>query len=342
MIPGVRAALFQAADRPGYCKLRVAATEIKSTIFGHAEFTSFNASANTLFANWSATNAMRLKGIAQGVHPKALIETIAEDLLAAFEHAPLLDPYDIYQHLRDYWAETMQDDCYLIAGDGWREAAQPRLLVDDKAKKTKAKPDLTLGKKKYQAELIPPALVIARYYAKAQAEVEALEAQVADFQQQMEEMAEEHGGEDGLLEEAKNDKGKLTRASAASRTKEIKTDSDAADELKLLKDYLDLSESESAASATLNVAQNSLIERVAAKYGQLTEDEIKTLVVDGKWMATLAAAMQSELARVSQTLTGRIRQLAERYATPLPQLTAEVAALATRVEARLQQMGCTP
>jgi type I restriction enzyme M protein len=42
---------------------------------------------------------------------------------------------------------------------------------------------------------------------------------------------------------------------------------------------------------------------------------------------------------VSQTLTGRIRQLAERYATPLPQLTGQVAALAARVDAHLNKMG---
>ena len=61
--------------------------------------------------------------------------------------------------------------------------------------------------------------------------------------------------------------------------------------------------------------------------------------MDDKWLATLAAAVQGELDRVSQTLTGRIRQLAERYATPLPQLTDEVAALAARVHEHLKKMG---
>jgi len=65
----------------------------------------------------------------------------------------------------------------------------------------------------------------------------------------------------------------------------------------------------------------------------------QTLVVDDKWLATLAAAVQGELDRVSQTLTGRIRELAERYATPLPQLTIEVAALAARVDEHLKRMG---
>src|ERR1035441_8844933 len=226
VIPSVRAVLFKPA-RPGYSQLSTLNSQLKETILGHAEFTPFTQSATRLFAKCKAANTPRLKGFAQDGHPKALVETLGESLLAAFADesagsdgpSGLVDAYDLYQHLMDYWAETMQDDCYLIAGDGWREAAQPRLILEDKAKKTKAKPDFSLGKKKYQAELIPPALVIARYYAAAQAEVGALEAQVAALQQQIEEMAEEHGGEGGLLEDAKNDKDKLTKASAAVRLK---------------------------------------------------------------------------------------------------------------------------
>jgi type I restriction enzyme M protein len=54
------------------------------------------------------------------------------------------------------------------------------------------------------------------------------------------------------------------------------------------------------------------------------------------------ATVQGELDRVSQTLTGRIRELAERYATPLPQLTKEVGTLAGRVDAHLRKMGAQP
>ena len=339
VFPAVRATLFKKGDRHGYTQLKVPIGEVKAAIFGHAEFTTFNQSVTKLFAKWETANTPRLKGLAQGGKPKALIETIAEDLLATFRAAPLLDAYDVYQHLMDYWAATMQDDCYLIAESGWRDAAQPRLIVEDKNKKTKARPDFTLGKKKYQAELIPPALIIRRWFADEQAALEKLEADCAALQQQLEEMAEEHGGEEGLLADAANDKGKLTKASVTARLKEIKGDADAADELKALKDYLALVEQEAATAAKLAAAQDALTEKVAARYPQLTEDEIKTLVVDDKWLGTLAAAVQGELDRVSQTLTGRIRQLAERYATPLPQLTDEVAALAARVDGHLKKMG---
>jgi len=342
IIPGVRAALFSKSQHAGYCQLKVAATDIKAAIFDHPEFTTFNVSATKLLTKWNKANIPHLTGFTKNGHPKALIETIAEDLLATFEKAPLLDPYDIYQHLMDYWAETMQDDCYLIAGDGWREAAQLKLIVDDKSKKTKTRPDLTVGKKKYQAELIPPTLVIARYFPKDQTAIEELEARIATLQQQIEELAEEHGGEGGLLEDAKNDKDKLTKAGVTARLKDIKSDKDATDERKVLKEYLQLSEDESVVSGKLKTAQEQLMTKVLAKYGQLTVDEIKTLVVEDKWLETLATAVQGELDRVSQTLTGRIRQLAERYATTLPQLTDEVAKLATKVAQHLKKMGCQP
>jgi type I restriction enzyme M protein len=91
--------------------------------------------------------------------------------------------------------------------------------------------------------------------------------------------------------------------------------------------------------AKIKAAQEALEEKLDKKYAGLTQHEVKTLVVDDKWLATLAAAVRDELDRVSRTLTGRIRQLVERYATPLPKLTEEVATLTARVEKQLKKMG---
>jgi len=339
VFPGVRAALFKKADRRGYSQLRVAAAETRSTIFGHPEFTAWNAQATKLFATWRARSATKLRAVATGDKPKLLIETLAEDLLATFEKAPLLDAYDVYQHLMDYWSDTMQDDLYLLVSEGWREAAKPRLIVEDKDKKSKDKPDFTVGRQKFKAELIPPALVITRYFASEQAAIDAHESEAATIAQAIEELTEEHGGDDGLLEEAKNDKGKVTKLSVVARLKDIKTDRTAVDERKVLDQYLALVEQEAATSARAKAAQDALTAMLAARYGKLTEEEIKKLVVEDKWLATIAVSVQAELDRVSQTLTGRIRELAERYAAPLPQLTTEVATLAARVSAHLEKMG---
>jgi type I restriction enzyme M protein len=343
IIPAVRAQLFKPL-RENYSQLTVPQTEIKETIFGHREFTAFNEQVNGLLCKWKRANTPALKAFDKNGRPKVLIETIAEDLLATFRKSPLLDAYDVYQHLMDYWAETMLDDCYLIAADGWREAAQPRLIVEDKNRKTKARPDFLLGKKKYQAELIPPVLIVRRWFAEEQAAIEELEAEVAAFEQQIEEMVEEQGGDEGLLSEATNDKGKITKAGVVARLKELKdetSDEDANEERQALDAYLALVEQHVSLQKQLSDAQVKLTEKIATKYPKLTDDEIKSLGVDDKWMAALADAVHDELDRVSRTLTGRIRQLAERYVMPLPQLEDEVDALAARVEGHLKKMGAT-
>ena len=339
VFPGVREALFKKADRPGYSELKVAAADIKATIFGHAEFTAWSTQTKMLFAKWRAEVTPRLIGIQQGDKPKVLIESLAEELLSTFQKAMLIDAYDVYQHLMDYWAESMQDDVYLIASDGWIEAAKPRAMVEDK--KSKDKPDFAIGKQKFKAELIPPSLLIARYFAAEQATIEKLESEAAAVAQQMEELAEEHGGEEGLLAEAKNDKDKITKASVASRLKEVGLDRDAAEERKVLGEYLALVDKEAKVSVKAKAAQEELIAKVAAKYGKVTEDDIKPLVIEDKWLATLEASVQAELDRVSQTLTGRIRELSERYAMPLPKLAGELSILAARVDEHFKKMSAT-
>ncbi|QWE07913.1 type I restriction-modification system subunit M [Polynucleobacter ibericus] len=338
VIPAVRAALFK-EDRPGYSQLNIAAGDIKPAIFGHPEFTTFNAKATKLFADWKAANVSLLKSFDKDGHPKALIESISESLLEVFENSLLLDCYDIYQHLMDFWDKAMQDDCYLISADGWIDSAQPKLIIEEKGKKNKIDVDFIAGKKKYAAELIPSALLIARYFKNEQFAIDELESQLAILENQLEEMAEEHAGEGGLLEEAKNEKDKLTKASATARLKEIKTEKDVDEEHKALQDYLALVEQESDANARIKEAHEALFTKVLAKYGQLSEGDIKIMVVEDKWITALAVSVQDELGRVSQTLTGRVRELAERYEKPLPQIADEAEAMSKRVDEHLKKMG---
>jgi type I restriction enzyme M protein len=350
VLPGVRGVLFEAFDktggRPGYARLKLAFTEVKPAIFGHAEFTAFQQQATKVFAGWRKATTPRLTRFAKDGHPNALIEIIAEDLLAAFRQAPLLDAYDIYQHLMDYWAETMQDDAYLIAADGWVKGAQPREIVQVKDRNNKLvwpEPhDYLKGKRRFKSDLVPAPILVARYFAAERDAIEALDNQLAALEQQLDEMREENSGEEGLLAEVvegEGDKQKIAAKAVKARLKEIGKDSLYAEERAALTAYADLLEPQSEAKAKRKAAQEELDQKIDAKYPKLTEAEIKTLVVEDKWIAHLASTVQGELDRVSQTLTGRIRQLAERYATPLPKLTDEVEKLTARVEEHLKKMG---
>ena len=338
VLPAVRTTLFDDL-RPGYSQLRISAPQIKNIIFSHPEFTDFKEKITKLFDAWKFLNIPILKAINKDENPKVLIESIANSLLKCFEKAPLLNSYDVYQHLMDYWGESMQDDCYLIAADGWKEAAQPKLLIEERGKKTKVSPDYVLGKKKYLAELIPSALIISRYFAEKQNDIDVLGTQLLVLEQQLEEIVEEHGAEGGLLEDAKNDKDKLTKASAAARLREVKGDPDFEEELKVLQEYLALMEREVAISREIKDAQEVMNSLVMDKYGQLSIDEIKTLVVEDKWMAKMELSVQGEMDRVSQTLTGRIRELVERYEMPLPNILNKVELQSHLVNEHLKMMG---
>ncbi|MCF5023862.1 class I SAM-dependent DNA methyltransferase [Pseudomonas lurida] len=347
VMPALRAALFKPASHPGYFEL--VSREVKSVIFAHPQFNDFKVGVDTLFNQWLEKSTPQLKGFAANEasgHPKTLIAILSEDLLSAFAKAPLLDYYDIYQHLMDYWTETMQDDCYLISADGWMSGAKVREIVRVKDKNNKLawteKHDYCQGKRRFKSDLIPVEILIARYFKVERSAIEDLEAQLASVEQSMSEMLEEHSGEDGSLSEViegEGDKQKVTARAIKARQREIGMDPDYEDEFKVLAEYDDLIGQQSDLKDAIRKAEVDLDDKIHAKYPELIEAEIKALVVDDKWLATLAVAVQGELGRVSQTLTGRIRELIERYATPLPQLTDEVATLASRVEEHLKKMG---
>lgn len=335
--PGLRAALF-APLRPGYVQLRVEAGAVRGTIAAHPEFLAFCAEARGVFQAWRVESAPMLCGLAPGDAPKRLIGALSEALLSHFGDARLLDAYDVYQHLMDLWAETMQDDVYLVVAEGWTEAARLRPLAEDRAGKTR--PDLVVGRKKYRAELIPPALVIARFLTAEKAEVDRLEAEAATAVQAMEDYAEEHGAEDGALAEARNERDVVTPKAAAARLKVLSAAAaDDADERAALDEYLRLAKLAASAEEKADAKRLALTEAVVSRYGTLTEDQVKTLVVEDKWLAAVEKAVEGELARVGQTLGGRLRALGERYSRPLPALVEDVDALAARVAGHLGRMG---
>jgi type I restriction enzyme M protein len=347
IMPGLRAALFKNIGRPGYAALQLPIADVKPFIFAHPEFCAFTNKAKNLYNMWQINSVTLLKGHNLNGHPKTLIADIAEDLLAAFKSAPLLDAYDVYQHLMDYWAETMQDDCYLIADAGWVTGASPREIIQIKNKEKKLvwpeKEDFKKGKRRFKSDLAPANLLIARYFSVERDSIGALETELASIEQQLNEACHEQNSDEELLLaeviEGEGEKQKITTKGVKARLKEIGKDPDYTDERQALEAYSALLDQQADAKTRLKTAQDDLAAKLDAQYPTLTEADIQSLVVDDKWMASINTAVQSELDRVSQTLTGRIRQLAERYATTLPQLIDEVAILTARVDEHLKQMG---
>ena len=225
VFPSLRRELFKSNGRQGYSDPKVETQQVKPTILNHNEFNVFEGQfVRASFNAWRDAHEPMLLDIEVGTSPKEIIHALSEGLLACFADLPLLNPYDVYQRLMDYWDETMQDDIYLIAADGWLKAAQPRDVIEDKNRKITETPDLIIKRKKYKMDLIPPALIVTRDFAAEQDVLDMLGAEQEDAKSTLEDFVEEHTGDEGLLLDAVNDKGNVTLAGVKARLKEITPD----------------------------------------------------------------------------------------------------------------------
>ncbi len=369
--PGLRKALFKKGRAPslvpgslstgtpgeragvrgnGYVDLKVDKSEIKSKIYEHPEFAQFIDSMNQHFAVWQNKTAKKLRGLAAGCKPKQIIAELSEGLLAHYADnisrralAPVNEPpgdqrepglapirlinaYDVYQHLMDYWSEVMQDDVYQIAADGWKAETVRVLVKDNKGKERD---------KGWVCDLVPKSLIVNRYFADKLMVIEQLQAEIEAVAAQQTEMEEEHGGEEGLLAELE----KINKANVIARLKEIEGDPESIEEVKVLKAWRKLSEQAATLKKRIQAAETDLDAAAYAKYPKLTEVEVKQLVVDDKWLAALSVAVHGEMDRISQSLTQRVKELAERYDTPVAELSKQVVALETKVNGHLGKMG---
>ena len=332
--PSLRAALFQ-PNRNGYVDLAIDKQAIKATIYEHAEFAAFMADMRAHFEQWRADKAIFLRTLAVDSHPREVIATLAEDLLAHYTGKALIDPYDVYQHLMDYWEQTMKDDCYLIAADGWK-AATRRIIETKKGKDGKPGKEVDKG---WTCDLVPKELIVARYFAQEQMQIETLNAELESLTARLEELEELEGGEEGVFAEFE----KINKPAVSLRLKEARatyvTNADASAEINVLDQWLDLTNQAADLKKQVKDAEAALDARAYACYPTLSEAEVKTLVVDDKWLTALEAAIRGEMERISQSLTQRVKELNERYETPMPQLTQLVNELEDRVNRQLEKMG---
>ncbi len=372
VFPTLRRTLFGPGDRPGYSQARVPASEVRGTVLGHPEFEEFTGRVRAVFEGWREAHEPTMRALETGSDAKAFIREVSEDLLVRFSDVALVSRYDVYQHLMDYWAVTMQDDVYAIAQDGWEAGRVVRPAHDGEMPEIVTKRG---GKTvRLVGELIPPHLIAARFFAEDQTEVERFAAASEAASQAKLEFEEEHGGEDGPLAELD---GKPSKSNVQARAMELRAlvletvpmytpeyeqansikrasfgtgpwrkglrdDNDIFAELDALHDYLRLVDAEARAIKDHKQAADALDQALISKYPELTDGEIKTLVVDDKWIAAIENDVWGEIERVTRTVAGRVKALDERYAEPLPALTTEVEHLTAKVEAHLAQMGLAP
>jgi type I restriction enzyme M protein len=437
--PSLKSDLF-AHLRDGYSKLNVEASEIKNTIYNHPEFSGYSDKLNSVFTSWKDKVYQNLKNINETTAPKKLVDLISETLLDEYHNKPLVDKYNMYQHLMDYWNDIMKDDVYLLVEDGWVAKTKRVLEKNQKGKEVD---------KGWTCDLIPKELVINRFLKDDLQLVLDCESKIEALKSEITTLTEENGGEEDALNEVtkvkeakdnledflglaydayakdinkdrisllnnlsdeleklkvitsnpelealKNANGTITKKAVTEKLKSIKDTSNAqvgnmvflGDDYQVLNDwihttkevasikkeiklvtqtlgeiiegkindnkeleylkeidiiysYIDLHIELTSAKKEMKEASESLDIKTLEQYSNLTEADLRTLVVDDKWIASLSSLMQSEIDAISQRLTGRIKELADRYEHTLGELTTSTKTLEENVSAHLEKMG---
>ena len=200
------------SEHDGRFTTKIESSQIKAHILAHPDYAAFKAEHLAKFAAWHTQN--NLAAIQPGSRPSKLIQQWSESLLDAFKPSSLIEDYDFYQILMDYWAETLQDDVYLIAQDGWlaakdlkeitkesNEAANLTVVLEKTETDKKGKDKIKRIIKKYRSELLPPGLVAKRYFAQDLVYIAGLQSELDSISQELENLLEEHGNDDGVLKD---------------------------------------------------------------------------------------------------------------------------------------------
>ncbi|MCO6492241.1 MAG: SAM-dependent DNA methyltransferase [Phaeodactylibacter sp.] len=204
--PNLQADLFRPNERAGYWDLNVKKDDIKRRIFEHPDFIAFTREMDAVFENWKTGNAAFLKSLEAECHPRAVIHRISEELLQAYHGKALVDKYNVYQHLMDYWAETMQDDLYELSADGWAAGNVVKRLIKKSKKAGKEVEKEVPGIEGLEGQLLPPDLLIQEYFAEEQEAIRHLESALEAAAAEREGLLEEHGGEEGALQDVSSRK----------------------------------------------------------------------------------------------------------------------------------------
>ncbi|MCM3534969.1 type I restriction-modification system subunit M [Cellulosimicrobium funkei] len=339
--PSLRGQLFKPL-RENYSELAIEKSEIQSTTTGSGEYEALASSVKGLVTHWWAKHNDVLTGITHTTRPNELVADLGETLLAAFRPKPLIDEYGVYEQLMSYWNDVMHDDVSLIMSVGWDDAAKPRKAIEDKERKLSETPDLVIGSGrsgvKYKMDLVPPALIVARYFAEEQAKVDELVAAAEGISQRVEEFIEEHSGEEGPLADAMEDD-RITKALAAARLRVAKREDPKSEEIDALTKLIALYNAEATAKKAAKDAQAELDALTFKQYGNLSTADIQSLVIDDKWGVRMHRGARAELDALIQKLVERLNVLGERHAKTVRDIDAELETLSAKVAAHLVAMG---
>ena len=328
-------------ERKGYYRLKCTKEQIRETIQQHPDFVAQDESYKAHFDRWKEEVSPTLYGLNSESKPKKLVQELGDLLLRMFASDTfLVDAYDVYEQLMTYWNETMQDDAYLLVSDGWKAnlyTPQPAAKKDKNGNLKPVKEKKATTPDEVVCDLLPVSVVIDEYFGDMKALILAAEEKIAEGETALNELLEEES--ENYLDSSNFANDIINDGNIKKRINGLKGKASTKEEIKVLEHYLELKEDIADGKRVLKALKYELLEQLVKKYDQLTETKIKQLVVEKKWSSALAARLDSEMLQISQNLTTRVNELAERYEQTLSAIDNDIVDLGEKVKKHLAIMG---
>ena len=334
--PSLKVSLFNSTAN-GYYNLKPAKADIAQSIEKDPSYVSQNGRFSALLNEWKAEIMPQMKAVGQGARPKELITDWSESLLIkAKDHSGLVDAYEVYDVLLNYWADVMQDDCYMIANDGWT-FLEVRATKSGKGDKKKA-----IMYDEIVCDLVPVSIVLAEYFTAETNEISELSSSIESLQQELSDLVESNTEVFRFNDDDEEDKPVNVKiADVKKAIKNAKTDGTTKEDLEILKLWESTYTKKEGYVSQWKQKRTALTEAIVAKYANLTEDEIKTLVVERKWLASVVGGCEALMQNVTHQIASDVTTLVERYEVTLGTTESKVNDLEQEVLRSLKEMGFT-
>lgn len=296
VFPSLKAELLTAISEK-YYSLNVEHENIRQTIYKNAEFSEYGEKLDEAFAAWKAKEYPALSSLDEDVSARELIVSLAEDILAEFEHLTMIDKYDVYQVLLAYWNEVMNDDVSLIISepDGYANARATD-NIEEKITQGKNKGEMKVTG--WEGRLIPKSIVIDAFFRDEKNAIEEAENVIAETESQLSDLVESTDEESALADVAENGKVKAKdlEAKIEELTQHVETEETI--ELELLMDQLPMQKKRLQAY----LVGHPLCESALTEKGTVTKSSIMLRLFIIRTVESVPESLQDDVKQLRQAL----------------------------------------
>lgn len=317
--PKLRNKLFNNNKKAGYLDLMVAKDNLNEEITNSEEFINYSVALNKKINIWEQENKDLLYSTNLNSNVKQIINILSDKILNIFDKDELIDKYEAYEYLMEYFNDTLKDDFYLIIENGWI----PKIVfAQDKNGKIK--------KNEFDSDLLPKEIVIEEYFKEKNDKIEKLNNDLNDLCQKLDSIIQENTGDEEIFKDDEKINEKIIKEKIKEETE---------DNISTLNKILDILLSQKELKKDIRTHQEALNKLIIDKYNSLDEEASKDLIINKKWFKSIERKFDDKYEDLIYDLSNKIINEYENYDETLNQLSEKASGLESLVLKDLERMG---